>query len=347
MKIKYNICTVLYAGILFVSSLFTACSTLQVNVSSEPEECLILRGSRNEAYAKIPPWNVGVSPVSEKLFFMGKSDMYYYTAMKRGYYSDTIDINKENDPNIKLTLKRIPGTSDELYDTSGIHNAEFLLLPARANIYRHVGVGNLDSYKYSEELTMESTNWLNREMSSLTIDSSRSSVIKFDTEESEQAWDEVFMELHDYLVNLEAHKLQYYERAPSVKEILEKNTKVQETLSEYFSTIDNNAYLVFISCKSIKPTAGRAMGNAGVVVASGAVEGYNNAMYGDNNAYSAVMYSSPQSFNMDNNTLLTAYIIDKNTGEVASITQHRVPFHIANEDAVKEYAKMVCMFPDM
>ena len=92
---------------LTVIMLSSCGSTRYFHVKSDPEGALLLKADK---------WTVPVplqSPENEKMTFMSKTE-YSIIVMKRGFFADTMTVNKETPADITFKLKRMENVSPEL-----------------------------------------------------------------------------------------------------------------------------------------------------------------------------------------------------------------------------------------
>ena len=311
-----------------ITLMITGCVTRKFIISSKPERALIIQiGMITDS--------VGIE---QTLTFIGKSDVRPYTAMKRGYHPDTVYVSKDSPAEINFELKRIDGASTIVNIPEELTVNNVNLLPVNVDIILHKGVGNLDKFVRSVKLSDQTYTNLNEELHKIKTDSTIS-LVSFPTAGNSK-WIPVSVELEKYLKSLKPALLAFYPVSPSVNDVIMKNNEIFSSVPDSICSSGSKQYLVFAWCKSVKPTSGRIIGNVGVSIASGAVEGYQTAKYG----YSSVYYD-PSAFTLDYSTLFVAYIIDPVTGEVLDIKQHVVPYDITKEKYIQKFAKSVMMFP--
>ena len=100
--------------------------------------------------------------------------------------------------------------------------------------------------------------------------------------------------------------------------------------------------LIYVWCKSTEPTAGRVIGNAALVVASGAVAGYQAAMYG-----TTTTYFYPDAYVLDNSTIWMAYVIDPENGMVIHIEQRVLPYDLTSIKNRDRFVSMLAGLPEL
>lgn len=314
--------TLICIGILFVSG----CSTTKFIIHSDPEDAYIV-GYGETSDAK---------PIDGKVTFLGKSDNYSFVAMKRGYHPDTITVFKDSPSDLNFHLMQIEGGSPVVRKPADLNLKNANLLPVSVEIVLHKGVGALDKYEKSEELSVEACSGLNHELQLIQSDTT----ISFLSIHEDPDWPYVSRELEQYLKKLDPALLDYYPIAPSVSGILEGNKELFLPVIEPLNQSAEKEYLVFGWCKSVRPTTGRVVGNIGVAAASVAVAGYETATYGV-----PVTYSDPSAFTLDNNTIFVAYAIDPASGEVIEISQYVVPYDITTMERLQMIARSIILFP--
>jgi len=305
---------------------FSACSNKKFIVHSYPEGAYIVGyGETNEK-----------DPINESIMFLGKSDDYHFIAMKRGYQTDTVWVTKDSPAEVNFRLQpidEIPPLIRRPWELS-LGNAN--LLPVNVEISLHKGVGNLDKYEISEELSRTACSDMNRELQAMESDTT----IEVLDMPGNSDWPSASAELKAYLQTLSSDLISYYPVAPSVAPILEKYGSLFAPVLDQLKQSEKEEFLVYGWCKSVKPTTGRIIGNFSAAVAGGAVSGYETAVYGY-----PVSYSDPSVFALDNSTLFVAYVIDPGTGEVLGTRQYVVPYDITKTDRLQTLSKSIVMFP--
>jgi hypothetical protein len=304
----------------------TGCASRKFIISSYPEGAYIV------GYGETTKEH----PIDETVFFVGKSDPYHFIAMKRGYYPDTLTVYKDSPPELHFDLRPVEGIPPLLRKPIELKLENANLLPVQVDIVLHKGVGAMDKYEESEELSRKARAELNQRLQTSQTDTTIA-VIEF-AEESE--WLKASTELEDYLQSLSSELLAYYPEAPTVAGILDKYGELFSPVLEQLNQSSEEELLVYGWCRSVKPTAGRIAGNMGLVVASAAVSGYETATYGY-----PVSYSDPGAFALDNSTLFVAYVFDPKSGEVLEIRQFVVPYDITKEERLLEFSKSIIQFP--
>jgi hypothetical protein len=302
------------------------CASRRFLISSDPEGAYIV-GYGETTQDK---------PVNETLIFLGKSEVYNLVAMKRGYYPDTITLSKESPTSVQFVLRPVEGIPPLIRRPVELSLQNTNLLPVNVQMILHKGVGNLDKYEESEELSHKTCSELNQKLCALQSDSTISLISIPDT----SGWQRASAELKAYLQSLSTDLLAYYPEAPSVAPILKLNSELFSPVLDRLDQTGEEEFLVYAWCKSIKPTSGRVIGNIGVMAASAAVSGYEAATYGY-----PVSYSDPSVFAMDNSTLFVAYIIDPGSGEVLGSRQYVVSYDIAKPERLEAWAKSIIYFP--
>lgn len=310
-----------------ISLLFTSgCVNRRFVVSSYPEGAYIV------GYGEATPGN----PIEETVPFMGKSDSYRFVAMKRGYHPDTVTVTKESPAEVHIQLQSLDEIPPLIRKPMKLKITNTHMLPVSVDITLHKGVGNLDKYEKSEELS-ETAYWsLNRELQLIQTDTTlRVLAIPEDSD-----WPEASAELETYLKSLSSDLFPYYPLAPSVAPIFEKHGVLFSSIKDQLKQSGEEEFLLFGWCKSVKPTSGRIIGNFSAAIAGGAVAGYETAVYG-----SPVSYADPSAFALDNNTLFVAYLIDPDSGVVLETKQYMVPYDIVKMERLQDFARSIIHFP--
>lgn len=306
--------------------LFSGCSTRKFVISSVPEGAYIVGYGETRTD----------KPVDGSVTFLGKSDEHRFVAMKRGYTPDTLTVTKESPLDLQFDLKPIKGTSTQFREAVELDTNNVHLLPVCVEILLHKGAGNLDRYEHSEELSAEAFLALNNELQKIQSDSTVSYLSISEGPE----WNAIAEELKESLLVLDPALLKYYPEAPSVSSILGKNPALFDPIRDRLKQSGDKEYLAFAWTRSIKPSAGRIIGNMGLAVASGVVAGYETAAYGY-----PVTLSDPSAFLLDNSTLFAVYLIDPSDAEVLDIRQYVLPYDITKEERVQSFARSVILFP--
>jgi hypothetical protein len=305
---------------------FSACSNKKFIVHSYPEGAYIVGyGETSEE-----------KPIDETIMFIGKSDSYDFIAMKRGYIPDTVRVTKESPAEVHIQLKAMDGIPPLIRKPLDLNLENTNLLPVNVEIVLHKGVGNLDKYEKSAELSRTASSEMNRELQAIQSDTT---IHMLQIPENSD-WSSASAELEDYLQSLSSDLLHYYPEAPSVAGIFEKYGELFAPLTDQLKQSGEEELLIFGWCKSVKPTTGRIVGNFSAAVASGVVSGYETAAYGY-----PVSYSDPSAFALDNSTLFVAYVIDPGTGEVLETRQYMVPYDITKTERLQTLSRSIIMFP--
>ncbi|MCP4311141.1 MAG: hypothetical protein GY790_07765 [Bacteroidetes bacterium] len=304
----------------------SACSSNKFIVSSYPEGAYIVGyGETGQDQS-----------IEGTYMFMGKSDSYDFIAMKRGYLSDTVTVTKSSPSEVHIELKPMEGIPPLIRKPMELDMKNANLLPVNVEIVLHKGVGNLDKYVKSDELSKEARLEMNQELQDIQSDTS---ICMLSITEHPD-WPAASSELEAYLQSLSTELLPYYPEAPSVSRIFAKYPQLFASIQDLLKQPREAELIVYAWCKSVKPTTGRIIGNISATVAGGVVSGYETAMYGY-----PVTYSDPSAFRLDNSTIFAAYIIDPVSGEIIDTRQFVVPYDITKTDRVHMLAKSIIMFP--
>ena len=318
--------TLLLSTLCLVLLITSGCASRKFIISSYPEGAYILGyGETSNEH-----------PIDGTVFFVGKSDPQRFVAMKRGYYPDTLTVFKDSPPELHFDLRPVEGIPPLLRKPVELKLENTHLLPVHVDIVLHKGVGAMDKYEESEELSEIARTDLNQKLQTSQTDTTIS-VLDLTAEPD---WQKASAELLAYLQSLSPELLAYYPEAPSVAGILEKYGELFSPVLEQLQQSGEAELLVYAWCRSVKPTAGRIAGNMGLAVASAAVSGYETATYGY-----PVSYSDPSAFALDNSTLFIAYMVDPNSGEVLEIRQFVVPYDITKEERLLEMSRSIMQFP--
>jgi|WetSurMetagenome_2_1015567.scaffolds.fasta_scaffold00276_31 hypothetical protein len=314
----YEVIVVILALLLIIQ----ACSSKNFVVKSVPEGSMLLMGRRPNLFA-FPDEICGISPINKKVIFAGKKDQYFIKAINRGYEPDSVLINKDSKPEIILNLRKMESFSENQNPFYSLKDSDFYLLPVNTNIIIHKGVGNLDKYVRSDELSKAISDSLDTKLKT-GRHSERVNYISNSHFPDLSSWQRSSDSLSSFLLKLKAELLMYYPLPPAIPEKdLSMMTSLIDTyrLTPMKDTIPK--LLVYIWCKSIEPTKGRVVGNIAANVASGAVQGYESAAYG----HSLTPYD-PQAFALDYSTIWMVFVIEPEKGRIINISQHTVPFAI-------------------
>lgn len=300
---------------ILILFLFSSCSTRVFYISTDPPGALV----QHAGFFTVAETDTG--SVYHKLTFIGKNDSSYFNTMKRGYYEDTIWVNKDSELNLEFILQRRENVDLDRVYRSRLDEAALIVLPPIVDVILHKGVGNLDSYEKSEKLSNQATiNFCSLMKNQFKgTDCSRELVLG----SYHSARDSMFIksEVMEQLKKIKPGLLPYYGNPPTVA----CNGKYISPCVYTDST--RGDFLVLTYCKSIKATTGRIVGNMAATAASGAVAGYQTAMYG----HSSLGYNS-EAFRIDNSTLVEVFYIHPESGEVVVIKQMTLPHEISNPD---------------
>jgi hypothetical protein len=304
----------------------SACASRKFMISSVPEGAYIVGHGETSHDA----------PLNETLFFVGKSDMESFVAMKRGYYPDTIRVSKNSPEKVDFQLRPLEGIPPLIRRPAELSMENANLLPVEVDFLLHKGVGAMDRYEESDELSRMTRTGLNEELWAACSDSTISLLQPADND----AWQSASAELEEYLQSLSKDMLAYYPVCPSVADIFGEYSDLFAPVLDQLQQSGEQELLVYGWCRSVKPTKGRVVGNMGLAVASATVSGYQSAVYGY-----PVSYSDPSAFALDNSTLFVAYVIDPASGEVLDIRQFVVPYDISEKERLEELAWSIMRFP--
>lgn len=318
--------TLSISTVCLVILITSGCASRKFVISSYPEGAYIVgHGETTNDH-----------PIDETIMFVGKSHRQSFVAMKRGYYPDTLTVFKDSPPELHFHLRPVEGIPPLLRKPVELKLENANLLPVHVDIVLHKGVGAMDKYEESEELSQKAWTDLNEKLLSMQSDTTISVI---DLSEI-SGWQSASAELEVYLQSLSSELLAYYPKYPSVAGILDEYSELFSPVLDQLKQSGEEELLVYGWCRSVKPTTGRIVGNMGLVVASAVVSGYETAAYGY-----PVSYSDPSAFALDNSTLFVAYVFDPNSGEVLEIRQFVVPYDIAKEERLQELSSSIMQFP--
>jgi len=295
--------------LLLVMATLSSCGTTRYfQVSSEPEGALLLK---KDQWTNATPIQ---TPANEKINFLRKSEEYTFIAMKRGYSPDTVTVNRESPVEVRHRMKRLEGVSEALPPTPDILTDKAFLLPLDVDFVWHKGVGALDKYETDDEQSAKCAEELFRALTgaSVLIPLQTAKVLpSFRIAQNEA--------LKEHLFALNPAYLNFYPE-PVLMDAFVRAEDLQ-IIDEQFNTSEVK-YLVYVYCKSIRPTAGRIVGN----IAAGSL------------APVFVPYYNPAVFSLDNSTLVLFYIIDPKTHEVAGIRQIVKYYDIYKSEQIQKLA---------
>ena len=307
---RTNRTTVMVLSLVMV--MICSCGTTrQFQVKIDPEGALLLKKDK---------WSIDYpvkSPENEKVTFLTKSDEYAFIAMKRGYLPDTVTVNRESPADVTLKMKRIEDVSTELPPAPDILRDKALLLPVDVEFTWHKGVGALDKYETDDEQSAKCADELTRALiGNPSIIACRSPEALSDFRVTQNS------ALMLYLFSLNPVYLNYYPKPAVISDLV--NADHLQTVTDYFNTSDEK-YLLLIYCKSIRPTAGRVVGN---IVAGSLAPVF-------------APYYTPSSFVRDNSTLASIFIIDPKTYEVV-VMQHVITnYDIYKNEQIEKLSKEI------
>ncbi len=308
--------------ILSIFILFHNCSTRYFTINSTPDSTMVVMLTSSNHL--IPSGSAcGKTPVKQTVTFIGKGDTYSFVAMKRNYEPDTIVVTRDSPLAIDFNLKEI---SDKKASGSRLNkdaDIKISLLPIDSEIVLHKGVGNLDKYEKSDELSRKVRDSLNMKITTTCLDSGLHYVSLEKLNEKADSLP-VLIELRNYLLSLNIQLIPYYTEPPRFSEsVIDQLSHIKAYSDD--DSIPDRSYWLYVWCKSIKPTSGRVIGNIAANIGAGAVQGYETAMYG-----TPVSYVNPDAFALDYHTIFMVAMIEPHTGELLSIDQYRLPFELTN-----------------
>jgi len=274
----------------------------------------------------------GTTPVKKTVTFFGKGDTYSFVAMKRNYEPDTIFVTRESQETIDFNLKEISDIHSGSTRLNENADKKICLLPVDPEIFLHKGVGNLDKYEKSNDLSNEVEDSLNLKLSAICRDSGMHYVCLKDLNEKID-WKLTRNELSNYLLSLDLNLLPYYAKPPALSEsIVEKLSCANNHLEQ--EPLPDQPYWLYVWCKSIKPTSGRILGNIGANIGAGALQGYETAVYGR-----PTTYIDPDAFALDYQTIYMVAMIEPESGELLSLEQYQLPFELTSSKSQDSFVK--------
>jgi len=282
---------------------------------------MVLQGSASLIYPDAIA--CGTAPLEKKLIFLGKNDAYYFVAMNHGYQPDTHYVTRDSSTTIRFNLTPLAVEPIKYTSLQEIEKpVTFYLLPVNTEVILHKGVGSLDRYEKSEELTRK---WGDSIDISLKRICSGNELKYISDKSAPSSWDATSINLKRNLLPVKGNLLPYY---PEPACVGENNKLALAECMEHVSpsASEDKPLLIYVWCKSTEPTAGRVIGNAALVVASGAVSGYQSAVYG-----SSTLIYNPDAFTSDNSTIWMAYVIDPENGTILHVEQRVLPYNLTNE----------------
>ncbi|MBK7712388.1 MAG: hypothetical protein IPJ37_16580 [Bacteroidales bacterium] len=331
-----------FAAIIIIPALLLiiqACSSRNFTVRSIPVGSMILMSRSPNIYG-LPDEICGISPVNKKMIFAGKKDQYYFKAINQGYEPDSVLINKDSKSEIELNLRKMESFSEIQKPVYSLKEADFCLLPVNTNIIIHKGVGNLDKYVHSDELSKAYSDSLDTKLKTMLV-SGQMKYISNDNFSDISAWQRSSDSLSIFLLKLKSELLPYYPLPPAIPE---KDLRLLTSLpdSYHLSPLKDTTdrLFVFLWCKSIEPTKGRVVGNIATSLASGAVQGYETASYGH-----AITTYNPQAFAIDNSTIWMVFVIEPQSGRILHISQHTLPYEITKPANLKKLTDNIVTIP--
>ncbi|MFO7368928.1 MAG: hypothetical protein R6X09_01520 [Bacteroidales bacterium] len=327
------------AGMLAI--LLNGCCTRHFVIQTEPEKAMVIMGSVPNHFG-LPDEICGEGPLNKTVTFMGKNHTCYFTALKRGYETDTVTVNKNSELTVNLRLRKMENQNAAVPVIDETGNATFYMLPVNADIILHKGVGNLDKYERSDKLSKEAYDSLNGKLTKACI-SEHMQFIPDERFPDPQSWRALSDSLKEYLLTLKTPLLPYYPLPPAIQEpalnLIRRAVHQSDTANKADSS---KVMLVYVWCKSVEPTAGRVIGNVAANIGAGAVQGYEMATYGH-----AVTVYDPQAFALDNHTLWMLYTIDLQSGQIVKIQQRSLPFAITKPKYRNEFVTLLTDIPNL
>ncbi len=267
MKTKFNTrfkCVVAICGILTI--LLSSCATRTFVCKSVPDHALITSYIDTSLHVSSFTSTKGETPTNVKLQFLGKDSKYFLTAEKRGYYPFTKVVTKNSELANTFTLKKIEGASEALYPKENLKNATFYLLPPKINFEYHKGSGAFQRYDYDAGESKKIKENLVKDIAARN--KSSLCVLNFDGKDACKAYKDSLPEaFFNYVFDLNDKRLNYYAYPPSIEPITTKFGNIREALQNHPS-VSGHRYFVCVFAKCISQTAGRAVGQVFLTVAS-------------------------------------------------------------------------------
>ena len=252
--------------------------------------------------------------------------------MKRNYEPDTIVVTRDSPETIDFNLREISDIHASYSRSNENADKRICLLPVDSEIVLHKGVGNLDKYEKSNDLSNEVEDSLNMKLSTVCRDSGMHYVCLKDLNEKID-WEHTCNELSEYLLSLNLKLLPYYAKPPILSKSIVEKLSVANNQME-LESLPDQPYWLYVWCKSIKPTSGRIIGNIGANLGAGALQGYETAVYGR-----PVTYVNPNAFAIDYYTIFMVVMIEPDTGELLSIDQYELPFELTSSKSQDSFIK--------
>jgi len=292
--------------------ILSSCGTTRYfHVKSDPEGALLLKADKGLIeYIKPAPLQ---TPENEKTTFMFKKDEFLFIAMKRGFYADTVTVNRESPADITFRLKRIENVSPELPPVPDILKDRALLLPVDAEFVWHKGVGALDKYEIDEKQSALCA----AELTRILTGNDAMKPVQF-PDALAAGWTKQNENLKKRLLSLNTMYFNFYPKPVVINETVDAG--FLQTITDRFNASDEK-YLMFIHCKSIRPTGGRIAGN---IVTQAVGPGITN--------------QNPSAFAMHNSTLACVYIIHPKTWEVVDFRQTVTSYDIYKTEQIEKLA---------
>ena len=314
VKDRNYVFVVILTGLNLVMVLLSSCGTTrQFQVSTDPEGALLLR--RDKWAIEYPV----KSPENEKVKFLTKSEVYDFIAMKRGYLPDTVTVNRESPAAVTMKMQRIADVTTELPPAPDLLKDRALLLPIDVEFVWHKGVGALDKYETDDEQSAKCAEELFKALTGKAV------IKPLQTDKALPSFRIAQNEaLKECLFPLNPAYLNFYPKPVLVDAFV--SAEDMQVITGQFNTSDVK-YLLYIYCKTVRPTAGRVVGN----IAAGAL------------APVFTPYYNPTVFTRDNSTLVLFYIIDPKTHEVVEIRQIIKNYDIYKSEQIQKLAEEIVL----
>jgi hypothetical protein len=252
--------------VITATLLLSSCASRKFVCNSVPEHALITAQTDTASTGFHFVTFTGETPTTAKLAFLGRNDKYYLKAEKRGYYPYTKVVSKDSALSHTFTLKKIEGVSEALYPKENLKNATFYLLPPKITFLYHKGSGAFEKYEPDANVSNKINEDLLKDI--MARNKPTICVVNFDGKDACKAYkDSLPSEFLKYVLNLKENHLNYYAYPPSVAPFIAKFGDLRETLQNHPS-VTNHRFFVCVTGTCISQTAGRAVGQVFLTVAS-------------------------------------------------------------------------------
>jgi hypothetical protein len=239
---------VLTLAILFLCG----CSSRVFYISLKPEGSL-LRHQEYYGYSNIA--EAWTDEIPYKVLFAGKNRKTSFSAMKRGYYEDTIWVTRESAPKISFNLRKLSETDSFSDYLSQLPEANLFILPPKVDVILHKGAGNLSRYEKSDLQSYRAGRNILAFLSQESEHNKRNFQLQITDKSGLNDTFNIPDHIMKYLFSIKPDLLRYYSIPPSIKRSIRPDFRLQDEFTTNIPS-ESNTFWAVVYLKTIKPTSG-------------------------------------------------------------------------------------------